>query len=712
MKKLTLGLTFLLISILSTSQIINIPADYTTIQQGIYEASDGDTVLVQPGTYLENINFSGKNITVGSLFLTTQDTNYIAQTIIDGDQNGTSVVTFENSESEAAKLIGFTITNGYSSTSGGGIMCVFSSPTLHYLYIIENEAEYNGGGIICGAYANPSINNVKIINNYGGGDGGGIYCYNNCSPSIENVILSDNIADLRGGGICCLENCSPNFNQVLISNNTAEEGGGIFCAINSNLDLQDAAITSNTANTGGGIFMSENTLTLNQTTISNNSANFGGGLFAHNFSEVYLDSTDISGNIATNRGAGIYSFNVSVFHIENCSIAENEIIGGNGGGICCDFGQGLEDPPEVIIENSIFADNIGSESGSYAGAYFFKYDNEIDFNIKIKNCTFESNVARGASGLTIRGNELGFELVNCNFLSNEAEQYTAGLSLSGGCNGEIVNCLFNSNVANTGGEEWNSGALSIWNQVEVDILNCTFVNNSAFYGSALTIFASEVLMLNTIVWDNANNQITLLDGEEIGSSLVVGYSNIQGDEESIELGELSELDWAGGNIDEDPVFMNSGDHPNSLDMGSPCIDKGTPDSASVELPEGDCMGNVRVWDGDGDYIAVVDMGPYEYGSIPVNIETHGEAKNNELAAIAYPNPFITSTTIEYELTEPSFIQISIYDYLGKQHKTIEQKQQIGKQQFLWDAAGLPTGIYYCVLKTEGGTQTIKMIKLK
>jgi hypothetical protein len=63
--------------IYSYADTINVPEDQTTIQNGINAAVDGDTVLVQPGIYFENINFSGKNIVVTSLYAATQDTSYI-----------------------------------------------------------------------------------------------------------------------------------------------------------------------------------------------------------------------------------------------------------------------------------------------------------------------------------------------------------------------------------------------------------------------------------------------------------------------------------------------------------------------------------------------------------------------------------------------------------------------------------------------------------
>jgi len=90
--------------------IINIPGDYDTIQEGIDASSDGDTVLIQPDTYVENINFNGHNVVLASLFLTTGDTIYVLNTVIDGDRAG-SVITFAGGEDSTAVVMGFTIQN-------------------------------------------------------------------------------------------------------------------------------------------------------------------------------------------------------------------------------------------------------------------------------------------------------------------------------------------------------------------------------------------------------------------------------------------------------------------------------------------------------------------------------------------------------------------------------------------------------------------------
>ncbi len=220
----TLFFIFIFLFSFLYATIINVPTPYATIQAGIDAAANTDTVLVQQDTYFENINYNGKLITVGSLFLTTQDTSYISTTIIDGNSSG-SVITFDNGEDSTAVLCGFTITNG-SATNGGGIYCAHSSPSLDNITITGNSVDYGGGGIYCGA-SNPSLDNITISGNSASNTGGGIYCEFS-SPSLENVTITGNSTDY-GGGISCYGS-NPSLENVTISDNSAVNvPGGIYC---------------------------------------------------------------------------------------------------------------------------------------------------------------------------------------------------------------------------------------------------------------------------------------------------------------------------------------------------------------------------------------------------------------------------------------------------------------------------------------------------
>ena len=212
-------------SLSAMATIINIPGDYDTIQEGIDASTNGDTVLVQPGTYVENINFNGHNITLGSLFLITGDNSYVLSTVIDGDSSG-SVVTFSGGEDRTAMLVGLTLTHGYSS-EGGGIYCQDSSPTISNNIITENTAAGNigqGGGINC-RDSSPLIKDNIIRNNeateWDFGDGGGILCGGG-SPIIRNNLIIDNTATsmlhLSTGGISCWYSYGVVINNTICNN--------------------------------------------------------------------------------------------------------------------------------------------------------------------------------------------------------------------------------------------------------------------------------------------------------------------------------------------------------------------------------------------------------------------------------------------------------------------------------------------------------------
>ncbi len=199
--------------------------DYTSIQAAIDGVSDDQVVVVYPGTYFETINFEGKAITVASLFASTQEKSYIDQTIINGDEAG-NVVRINTGETLSTELIGFTITNGYSSGSGGGIMMYGTSPTISYCKIVDNTAADYGGGVACLTSANPLLHHLEISNNTSD-NGGGLNVYRS-SPTLENILIANNVGTNTGGGIAISQCPDLSFDRLTISQNTSEYGGAIM----------------------------------------------------------------------------------------------------------------------------------------------------------------------------------------------------------------------------------------------------------------------------------------------------------------------------------------------------------------------------------------------------------------------------------------------------------------------------------------------------
>jgi hypothetical protein len=218
--------------------LIRVPADRATIQTAINSASQGDTVLVFPGTYYENIIFRGKNIVLTSRFCETGDMNFIQSTIINGSQpiyaDTASCVLIINHEDSIAILQGFTITGGLGTKwkdehgagiyrEGGGILIAYAAPTIRYNLIINNEAANTsgvtsaGGGGIRAGDGNPKILNNVVSSNKGRYGAGIVLNYT--GAILRNNILTNNSGGQDYGGGALWMNADGSTSKI-IENNT------------------------------------------------------------------------------------------------------------------------------------------------------------------------------------------------------------------------------------------------------------------------------------------------------------------------------------------------------------------------------------------------------------------------------------------------------------------------------------------------------------
>lgn len=152
--------------------IIHVPAQYSTIQQGIDASSPGDTVLVDTGGYYENVTITSHDLTLASAFITSGDTADIENTYIDGS-NTTTALTIESNDHIVVNVIGFTITHG---------MGLGNWPNVH------------GGGIHTGDSVFVNIDHCYFHDNMSSGDsnrGAGIYI-NSSYSRISNCVFYDN----------------------------------------------------------------------------------------------------------------------------------------------------------------------------------------------------------------------------------------------------------------------------------------------------------------------------------------------------------------------------------------------------------------------------------------------------------------------------------------------------------------------------------------
>ena len=261
--------------------IRKVPRDLATIQAGIAAALDGDTVLVAPGTYYENINFLGKAITVRS-------EQGPALTIIDG-RLADVVARFVSHETASSVLSGFTLTHGL----GAAIEINTASPTVSGNVLSDNfVCGMPGPGSIQISFGAPVIeSNVLINSNWCDSleAGGGISITGGDGTSgariLRNVIANHfarGISINSGGKMTIQDN-------AIIGNGFSlqGDGGGIEIGNYSDVAIINNVIVGNSARRGGGIAFLVPSGTrgpiLVNNTIANNDSAEGSGVFADGF---------------------------------------------------------------------------------------------------------------------------------------------------------------------------------------------------------------------------------------------------------------------------------------------------------------------------------------------------------------------------------------------------------------------------------------------
>ncbi len=638
------------------SAIINIPADYPTIQQGINASLDGDTVLVQPGTYIENINFNGHNIVLGSLFLTTGDTSYIEQTVIDGDSAESVIEIIDNTYNEPTLISGFTLQNGFSIT-GAGIYCFQSNPVISNNIIRDNMAITKGGGIRIDQ-SEPLIYNNAILNNTAvyTGKGGGIYCIES-NVVIRKNRIAENEVYSSGGGIFSASNVYVLIDSNIIENNQANWGGGLD-TYHTNIDILDNVFRQNTGDyKGGAIKCSDSTAIIKNNIITENYGGNGAGIYCDSVNAHIIENMISGNNSVDGGGGGIYVVGRNILIKSNTII--NNLSHWGGGGIRSNFCM-------VTIINNIIDNN--SVEGDGGGIYTFFGGNYIYGNIISHN-----NAAGNGGGInSYRNQNLQIEII-------------------------LNNILYNNIAAQGGGINCFRSVCQVGNNV--------FSRNiSAIQGGGIALLRSHVTLYNSILWDDSSDQsdpeIAILEG----ASIIAEYCDIEGG-------------WPGeGNIDIDPLFKYpAGGNFHLMDtfcgdsLDSPGIDAGDPNVLDSLL---DCS-----W---GLGTTLSDMGAYGGGdSALVSIFNNLSPLPREFVLLQnYPNPFNASTTIEFALQQESDIELAVFDLLGRKLKTLFKGiKNPGKHFVIWDGTDssgktVASGIYYYTISNKKFSGGKKMLMIR
>lgn len=426
--------------------------------------------------------------------------------------------------------------------------------------------------------------------------------------------------------------------------------------------------------------------------------------------EAHIENTVINGSQAVNPSFGsCVIFNsgedntaiLTGFTLTGGTGTFDSSVGYCGGGIVC-----MSSSPKIV--SNIITYNIADYCGGvscYPNASPILLNNEISYNTaettSVGGIEIYDNSDAVVIGNIIKNNTAqyrtgGVLILNSSptFINNIISDNIAFDDNVGGiaiqdCDADIINCLINNNACAGYG-----GGILLAN-ADSRIINCTIFDNTSYTdgGGINNGLGSQSNIINCILWDNSPQQIRVSSG-----STIVEYSDIEGG-------------WPGiDNIDEEPLFIDSGDHPFMLENISPCINAGKPDTTGFNLPEFDLAENPRIFDDRIDIGAYENQNPESSDECLIPITLRLEQN--------YPNPFNPITEISYQLSEFGEVSLKIYNIKAQYVKTlVNEFQSSGEHSVIWNGTDksnhdVPSGVYFYRLKTKDDSKIKKMILLK
>jgi hypothetical protein len=350
---------------------------------------------------------------------------------------------------------------------------------------------------------------------------------------------------------------------------------------------------------GGGIYCIGSSPMISENIISNNLAmgsldtmGGGGGICtSFNSSPTIIKNTIIdnthTGPSWEGSGVGITVAYNSAPLIEGNIISGNSSLNGNGGAITV-----IDSCSSTISNNLICNNSVGRSTGAIAV--------HLDCSVVISNnIIYHNSAAWFASAISYTGDTT--ITITGNIIYENTAQGTSGAITCGnpGSIASITNNIINGNTGHGG------GGVRIIDGAKATLTNNTIYGNSASnIGGGIRCEGASAMITNTILW---NNQAPIGPGICLlmGSTVDISCSDVEGGQLSCYVDGTSTLNWDSGNIDSNPLFVDSSNDDYHLTFNSPCRASGD-NSAVTELT--DFEGDPRVAYG------TVDMGADEFYS--------------------------------------------------------------------------------------------------